>query len=148
MHKNYSKKQHLELLKKKSMSISLEEDFYELIKYSSMLNGNLDWCIRENYLELLEDFRKGKMKAFEFCITFEKTGKLTGDIIDILESNLILLSPDEKSFGFSDLLEEIFDLCSTHLEDTEFHDKNSEVEFKNSIEEIYFQIQNYLNEER
>jgi hypothetical protein len=89
------------------------------------------------------------MKAFEFCITFEKTGKLTGDITDILESNLILLLPHEKSFGFSDLLEEIFDLCSTYLEGAEFqdHDKNSEVEFKNSIEEIYFQIQNYLNEE-
>ena len=130
------------------MSISSEKDFYELIKYSSMMNDHLNWCIRENYLELLEDFRKGKMKAFEFCITFEKTGKLTDDIIDILESNLILLSSDEKSFGFSNFLEEIFDLCSTHLENEEFHDKNSEVEFKNSIEEIYFKIQNFLNEER
>jgi hypothetical protein len=129
------------------MSISSEEDFYELRKDSSMRNDHLDWCIRENYLELLEDFRKGKMKAFEFCITFEKTGKLTGDIIDILESNLILLSPDEKSLGFSDFLEEIFDLCSTHLENEEFDDKNSEVEFKNSIEEIYFKIQKFLNEE-
>jgi hypothetical protein len=96
----------------------------------------------------LEDFRKGGVKTFEFCISFEKTGKLTSDIIDILESNLIILSPDEKSFGFSNLLEEVFDICSAYLQDAEFRDETSEVEFKNSIEEIYFQIQNYLNEER
>jgi len=45
-------------------------------------------------------------------------------------------------------LEEIFDLWSTHLENEEFHDKNSEVEFKNSMKEIYFKIQPVLNEER
>ena len=37
-----------------------------------MTNGRLDWWIRENYLELLEDFRKGKIETFEFWITFEK----------------------------------------------------------------------------
>ena len=79
---------------------------------------------------------------------FEKIGKLTSAIIDILESNLILLSPNEKSLGFSNLLEEVFDICSTYLQDAEFRDETSEVEFQNSIEEIYFQIQNYLNQER
>jgi len=76
----------------------------------------------------------------------KKRGKLNSEVIDILESNLILLSPHKKSFGFSDLIEETFDLCGMQLEDAEFYDKNSKIEFKNSIEKIYFQIQNYLNE--
>ena len=112
-----------------------------------MTNGHLDWCIREHYLDLLENFRKGKIQTFEFCISFENTGKLTSDIIDILESNLIILSPNEKSLGFSDLLEEVFDTCQAYLQDAEFRDENSEVEFKNSVEEIYLKIQKFLNEE-
>jgi hypothetical protein len=112
-----------------------------------MTNGHLDWCIREHYLDLLENFRKGKIKTFEFCITFEEIGKLTSDIIDILESNLIILSPNEKSLRFSDLLEEVFASCRSYLEDAEFRDENSEVEFKNYVEELYCKIQNFLNEE-
>ena len=112
-----------------------------------MTNGHLDWCICEHYLDLLENFRKGKIQTFEFCISFENTGKLTSDILDILESNLIILSPNEKSLGFSDLLEEVFDTCEGYLQDAEFRDENSEVEFKNSVEEIFLKIQKYLNEE-
>ena len=80
-------------------------------------------------------------------ISFENTRKLTSDILDILESNLIILSPNEKSLSFSDLLEEVFDTCKAYLQDAEFRDENSEVEFKNSVEEIFFKIQKYLNED-
>ncbi len=142
---NYNKIEHLELLKK--YVIVNSEDSGKLLRYSTMTNGHLDWCIREHYLDLLENFRKGKIQTFEFGISFENTGKLTSDIIDILESNLIILSPNEKSLGFSDLLEEVFDTCEAYLQDAEFRDENSEVEFKNSVEEIYLKIQNFLNEE-
>ena len=143
---NYNKIEHLELLKKKSI-IANSEDSKKLLRYSTMTNGHLDWCLREHYLDLLENFRKGKIQIFAFCISFENTGKLTSDIVDILESNSILLSPNEKSLGFSDLLEEVFDTCEGYLQDAEFRDKNSEVEFKNSVEEIFLKIQKYLNEE-
>jgi hypothetical protein len=133
----YNKREHLELLKKKSGDIS-RDDSQKCLNYSALTNCHLDW---------LENFRKGKIQTFEFCISFENTGKLTSDIIDILESNLIILSPNEKSLGFSDLLEEVFDTCETYLQDAEFRDENSEVEFKNSVEEIYLKIQKYLNEE-
>jgi GTP-sensing pleiotropic transcriptional regulator CodY len=112
-----------------------------------MANGHLDWCLRENYLELLDDFRKGKIKTFEFSIRFENIGKLTSDIIDMLESNLIILSPNEKSLGFSNLLEEVFETCQDYLEDADFRDENSESEFKNYIEEMDVKIQNFLKEE-
>ena len=115
----------------------------------------MNWCIRETYVELLEDFQKGKISTFEFCLAFENTGKLTSDIIDIFESNLIILSPNEKSLGFSDLLEEVFDLCQDYFQNLEFLDANpsseefekSKIEFKNSVEEIFLKIQKYLNEE-
>ena len=144
---NYNKIEHLELLKKKSV-IANSEDSRKLLRYSTVTNGHLDWCIREHYLDLLENYQKGKIQTFEFCISFENTGKLTSDILDILESNLIILSPNEKSLGFSDLLEEVFDTCEVYLqEEPEFRDKNSEVEVKNSVEEIFLKIQKYLNEE-
>ena len=105
---NYNKVEHLELLQKKSLIVN-SEDSTKLLIYSTMTNGHLDWYIREHYLELLENFRKGKIQTFEFSINFEKSGKLTSDIIDILESNYIILSPNEKSLGFSYLLEEFFE---------------------------------------
>ena len=69
----------------------------------------MDWCIREIYLELLEDFQKREINTFEFCLAFENTGKLTSNILEIFESNLIIFSPDEKALAFSNLLEEVFD---------------------------------------
>ena len=147
----YNKTEYLDLLKKKSMTANANpEDYTKLISYSAMANRYLDWCIREYYLDLLENFRKGKIETFEFCVSFEDTGKLTSDILRILESNLIILSPDEKSLGFADLLEEVFDTCETYLQyEPEFRYENYEVEgeVKDSIEEIYLKIQKYLNEE-
>ena len=52
----------------------------------------------------------------------------------------------EKLFNFSDLIGEIFEYCLDHLQQGSY-DKNSEIKFSNSVEEIYFQIQNYFNEE-
>ena len=151
----YNKREHLELLKKKKSGDISCDDSEKCLNYSALTNGHLDWCIREHYLDLLENFRKGKIQTFEFCISFENTGKLTSDIIDILESNLIILSPDEKSLGFSDLLEEVFDLCQDYFQDLEFLDANpnseefekSKIEFNNSLGKIYLKIQNFLNEE-
>lgn len=143
MSKNYNRMKHLELLKKEPRN---SEDSRELLIYSTITNCYLDWCIRDNYLELLGDLLEGKIKTFEFCISFERIGKLTSDIIDILESNFILLSPNEKSLGFSDLLEEVFDVCEEYLQDAESGDtnSNSEVEFKDSVKEIYLKIQKIL----
>ena len=76
---NYNNREHLELLKKKSV-IANSEDSRKLLRYSTMTNGHMDWCIREHYLDLLENFRKGKIHTFEFCISFENTGKLTSDM--------------------------------------------------------------------
>ena len=94
---------------------------------------------------MLEKFRKGKIQTFKFCLNFENTGKLTSDLIDSLESNLIILSPTEKSLIFSKLLEEVFDNCEGYLQEGEFRDEKPEIELKSSVEEIYLKIENCLN---
>ena len=91
----------------------------------------------------------GKINTSEFCLVFKKIGKLTSDIIDIFESNFIILSPDEKVLDFSNLLEEIFDLCQDYFQDLEFLNANpsseefekSKIEFNTSLENIYLKIQ-------
>ena len=79
-----------------------------------------------------------KSPTFEFCISFENTEKLTSDILNVLEANLIILSPNEKSLGFSDLLEELFDTCEAYLQDAEFRHENSEVEVKNAVKKFSY----------
>ena len=69
--------------------ITLHYDCQKCLNYSALTNCRLDWCIRETYVELLEDFQKGKINTSKFCLAFENTGKLTSDIIDIFESNFI-----------------------------------------------------------
>lgn len=154
MNIDYNKIEHLKLLEKKSVILKLNsEDSKKLTRYSAMTTAHLDWCIREHYLELLENFRKEKIKTFEFSISFENIGKLTSEIRETLESNLILVSPTEKSLAFSDLLEEVFDTCEGYLQNLEFgyedieFKENSKIEVKNSVEEIYSKIHIFLNEE-
>lgn len=101
----------------------------------------------------MEDFQKEKINTFEFCLAFENTSKLTSDIIEIFESNLIIFSPDQKVLDFYNLLEEVFDLCQDYFQDLEFFDANSEefekskIEVKNSLGKSYLKIQKFLNEE-
>lgn len=98
VNKNYNKKRHYELLKKKSMGINLQEYSSELGQYSCMLEAHLDWQGRESYLKLLENFQKGKIQDVKFCFAFEERGLLISDISDILKSNLILLSPQNLQY--------------------------------------------------
>lgn len=146
--KNYSKNRHYELLKKKSRGINLQEHSSELRQYSSMLEAHLDWQGRKGYLKLIENFRKGKIQDFEFCFAFEERGLLISDMSDILESNLILLSPHEKSDHFSNLVSITIDICKSYIENADNNDQDSKIEFENLIEEIYLQIQEILKEDR
>lgn len=148
VNKNYNKKRHYELLKKKSMGINLQEYSSELRQYSCMLEAHLDWQGREGYLKLLENFQKGKIQDFEFCFAFEERGLLISDISDILKSNLILLSPHEKSNHFSSFVSVTIDICKSYIENADDNDEDSKIEFENLIEEIYLQIQEILKEDR
>lgn len=118
------------------MGINLQEYSSELRQYSCILEAHLDWQGREGYLKLLENFQKGKIQDFEFCFAFEDRGLLISDISDILKSNLILLSPHEKSNHFSSFVSVTIDICKSYIENADDNDEDSKIEFENLIEEI------------
>jgi hypothetical protein len=145
----YNKKRHLELLKKREEKSISSTESEELLNYSAVLDRQLDWETRDQYLQLLKEFIEGKIDIGEFLIAFEERGRLNGEVLDILESNLILLEPHEKSLDFLDFIQQILQDCNIYNPDPEpfRHEYElDETEFRNSIEETYLQIQKLLKE--
>ena len=100
-------------------------------------------------MQLLEQFVEEKIDIGEFFITFEERAKLSDEVKDILESNLILLSPHPKSLDFSDFIGDILDDCEIYNPDPEPFRKKyelDETEFRNSIKETYLQLQKFIEE--
>lgn len=109
----------------------------------------MDWETRDQYLQLLKEFIEGKIDIGEFLRAFKERGQLNGEVLDILESNLILLEPHEKSLDFVDFILQILQDCEIYNPDPEpfRHEYElDETEFLNSIEETYLQIQKLLRE--
>jgi hypothetical protein len=154
---NYNKKRHLELLKYsqdlkqqgKSIHDESRKDYLELLKYSAMLNRHLYWETRDQYLELLNEFMEKKIDITEFCDTFCRRSELNDEAVDMLNSNLILLSPHEKSIEFSNFMGQIFDCCEVCNGDPEPLRESYEIghtEFQHLVEKIYFSLQKFLEE--
>lgn len=154
---NYNKKKHIQLLKYsqdlkqqgKSIPDELRKDFSKLRKYLVILVDHLNWETRDQYLELLNQFMEKKIDIPDFCIAFCERYKLNEEVADILESNLVLLSPHENSLDFGNLLELIVDSCEVCNGDPEPLRKSYEIghiEFRDLVEKTYLQIQKYLDE--
>jgi hypothetical protein len=107
---NSNKKHHLQLLKQKSMGENSSED--ELLRYSWILQHQLEWEIRDQYLELMEEFLKENIFMPEFFAELRIKNYSIIDAIRFLQSHRILLSPEKKSSKFGELLEAVTD----HLE--------------------------------
>ena len=134
---NYNKKHHLQLLKQRSMGENSNGD--ELLGYSCILENQLEWEIRDQYLELIEEFLKENISMLEFFAELQIKNYLIIDAVVFLEKHRILLSPDKKSSKFGELLEAVTD----HLEDDlDFIGD----ELKNLIQENCIKIKKYLNE--
>ncbi len=85
------------------------------------------------------------MDSFNFRIRFCERYESIEQVADLLKSNRVLLSPDENSLDFGDLLSEIDSCCKAYSDDLEpFRNKFEieDVEFRTSIEKIYLKIQN------
>ena len=142
---NYNKKRHLELLNQQG-----DEFKSKLRTYSIILIDHLNWEIRDQYLEFLENYREKKIDSFNFRIRFCERYESIEKVADLLKSNRVLLSPDENSLDFGDLLSEIDSCCKAYWNDPEpFRNKFEigDVEFRVSIEKIYFKIQKFLKQE-
>ena len=142
---NYDKRRHFELLTQQGYEFKLQ-----LQIYSNILIDQLNWEIRDQYLELLEDYMEKKIDSFNFRIKFCERYESIGKIANQLQSNLVFISPDENSLDFGDLLSKIDSCCKAYSADPEpFRDKFEigGVEFRISIEKIYFKIQKFLKQE-
>jgi hypothetical protein len=149
---NYDKKRYLELLKKKSVnSQQSEEELSELLSYSALLEIQITWETRFLFLELLEQFVKGKISMDDFIVEFFDRDSLNSQTLSILESNLILFSPDEESLDFSNFIANIYWTCEQIGDSVDWSNEqiaDSEeykTIFRNSIEKYFLQIQNYLS---
>jgi len=151
---NYNKQRHLELLKLKysqENALTSKEEL-ELNEYSSVLDSTLDWETKEQYIGLLEKLISGKINSFKFYSEFKERNELNGEVFDSLETNFLLLSPQEKSKEFSGFIISIMDFCYSYSEVFE-SDISVEkfdlydLEFRNSMQKIYLKIQNFLKEE-
>jgi hypothetical protein len=141
----YDTKTHLELLKdSEDLTGELRLKF---LHYSAIQFDHLNWEIRDQYLKLLNKFIEKKMDILKFRIAFCERYESIEKVADLLKSNRVLLSPDENSLDFGDLLSNIYDCCEAYSNDPEPFRNEFEigdVEFRTSIEKIYFQIQNLL----
>lgn len=135
---NYNKKRYLELLKKRSDGDNSKD--VELLKYSCQLEQQVEWELREQYLELMEDFLKDRISMPEFLTEFQTKNYSIIDAVPFLEKHRILLSLDKKAPKFSELMEPIHDELEGELSYTG-------EEFTNFIEENFIKIKKYLNEE-
>ena len=164
MNENYNKLDYLDLLKKESIDRKLNsEDYHRLSSYRSSEANYLNWCIREHYLELLDNFHKGKMETFYFCRGFENARMEVDNFQDALELYSIVVSPNDKSLIFGDLLEKIFYETEAYIQAADFNStlapsenygievkeyekrlKEHEVELKESVKKTYLKIQNFL----
>ena len=141
---NYEKKLHYKLLTQQGAGLN-DELNSRLRTYSIILIDHLNWEIRNQYLELLENYMEEKRDTFNFRIRFCERYESIEKVAYLLKSNRVLLSPDENSLDFGDLLSELDNCCKAYSDDPEpFRNKFEigDVEFRTSIEKIYLKIQN------
>ena len=121
---NYNKKHYLQLLKQRSMDGNSCEDELKLLRYSCMLEYQLDWEIRDQYLELMEELLKGNIFIQEFFAELRTKNYSIINACTFLQGHEILLSPDKKAPKFGELLEEVTDYLEGDLDFTDDEFKN------------------------
>ena len=136
---DYNKKHHLQLLKERSMGRDVNEN--QLSHYDRILESQIEWEMRDQYMELMEGVLNGNISGSEFFAELRTKNYSIMDTFELLVSHQILLSPHKKASKFGEFLEPINDL----LEGEELYLTGDE--FKNFLEENFIKIKKYLNEE-
>ena len=81
-YQNLNKKRRYELLNQQG-----DECKSKLLTYSIMLIDQLNWEIRDQYLELLENYMEEKSDILNFRIRFCERYESTEKVADVLKSN-------------------------------------------------------------
>ena len=134
-----------ESIEKRDITILDNPSYMELISYKTSVYTQLFYNNRDTYFNLVKDFLNGRVTPFYFRITFTNmVSKDMEDARNLLEDfdKLSEFWVDLELETFSSLFNEINENCRGVLE---FEDEitTSEEDFRNSIETIFTQIQNY-----
>ena len=146
----------------KNLSDMSDFDYRELLRYSAGTYAQLEWESRDSYIELMDHFLNGKISDVKLKIEFLEIQESYEQVQQVLESNLIILSPNPKSRYLSDLINELYwvleDLSvdsTLSLEELgslikenkyEEAEKKKQREIYNSVKEIYLKMQKFLEE--
>jgi hypothetical protein len=112
----FCKKQYRKLLKYsqqlekggKHLSGICKSDYRELLSYSAKTYAQLEWESRDSYAELMDHFLNGKISEGTLKIEFLEIQKSHEQVQQVLESNLIILSPNPNSDHLADLIDELY----------------------------------------
>ena len=171
----FNKKRYRKLIKdsqkldqhEKHLSDISESDYLELLDYSVKTSGRLELELLDCYLNLLEQFLEGRICAGGLFLEYVKLENWQEKIHKRLESNLIILSPQQKVYPVGDLLSSLYwtlEEMSLESEEQSFEalvkalvKKESYYEalatikdrdIYNSIKEIYLQLQSIVKDYR
>jgi len=164
----FCKNQYRKLLKysqqlekeRKHLSGICDSDYRELLRYSAKMGGQLEWESRDSYAELMDNFLNGKISEGRLKTEFLEIQESHEQVQQVLESNLIILSPNPNSDYVADLIDELYwvledisvdwtlsleELRSLIKENKyEEAEKKKQREIYNSVKEIYLKMQNTL----
>ena len=112
----FCKKQYRKLLKYsqqlekggKHLSGICKSDYRELLRYSAKTYAQLEWESRDSYAELMDHFLNGKISEGTLKIEFLEIQESHEQVQQVLESNLIILSPNPNSDHLADLIDELY----------------------------------------
>ena len=102
----FNKKRYRELLEysqslkknEKHLSKVSKSDFSELLSYSSALYKQLKWEYRDSYSDLMDRFLLNvKIPEEKLKLEFIEIQESQDQVYEVLESNLIILSPNKNS---------------------------------------------------
>lgn len=154
MTKKYNQERHYKLLKyskslnKKGKKISKEsyKSYRELLSYSAMVYSQLNWEIKDQYLEIFKDFFENNLTSFEFCELLEEKLELSEEL-----SNTLLHSDNihEKACDFTDFLDDLSiacEVCDRNPDLLRLPGHIGETEFRKEVEETFFELQKLLKE--
>ena len=154
MNKDYDRKKHHRLLKysenlrKQGKSIGTEsrEDYLELLNYSAIVYSQLNWKIKDEYLEIFKKFLKNKISSSQFCELLEEKLELTEELSNnTLESDYI----HEKASKFTDFLDDLSiacEVCDRSPEPYILPGHIGETEFRKEVEENFSELQKFIEE--
>ena len=151
MNKDFNKEKYHQLLnyseelRRQGKFIGKEsnEDYLKLLSYSAMAYSQLNWDIRDQYLEIFKMFLSNQITSGKFCQLLEAKRELSEELTSEFQSDII----HEKAGNFTDFLDDLSVSCEVCDRGPESYIEPgdiSESELRTEIQETYLQIQKFL----